>query len=66
MYTYTGVPEALCHKLSADAWQRMTFELLDAKGGGKATTANAAGSKVDKVDEAMELAREFAQTKLTA
>ena len=64
VFTYTGVPQDASKTLAADAWQKSTFELLDAKGGGKATTAKAAGSNVDNVAEAVEVARNFAVLKL--
>lgn len=50
--------------LTAKAWVDEVKAVLEAKGGGKAESAQASGSNVDAIDTAIELAIRFANAKL--
>ena len=50
--------------LVADEWIRSVAGIIGGKGGGKSTSAQAAGQNVDALQEAMNAAKEFAQSKL--
>uniref|UniRef100_UPI00358FAF3E alanine--tRNA ligase, cytoplasmic isoform X1 n=2 Tax=Myxine glutinosa TaxID=7769 RepID=UPI00358FAF3E len=59
------VPEAVATRgLKAHEWIQHIVSLLDGKGGGKECSAQATGQNVSCVDQAIELAREFAQLKV--
>eukprot|EP00891_Asterochloris_glomerata_P009564 jgi/Astpho2/9564/fgenesh1_pm.00146_%23_11_t len=61
---YAGVPESLSSKLNAGAWAKPVLEVLGGKGGGKPTGAQGQGPNVDKIQEAMDKARELAEERL--
>ena len=50
--------------LSADEWIRSVAGIIGGKGGGKSTSAQAAGQNIDALEDAMKSAKEFAQSKL--
>eukprot|EP00048_Salpingoeca_helianthica_P014617 m.222602 g.222602 ORF g.222602 m.222602 type:complete len:947 (-) comp16065_c0_seq1:230-3070(-) len=60
-----SVPKGLVAKgLKANEWISQVTALLNAKGGGRDETAQCSGTAVDKVGEVVELAKQFASTKL--
>lgn len=59
------VSKELTVKLKANEWIKEISNAIDGKGGGKAESAQASGSNIANIDEAIELATEFAKTKLT-
>jgi alanyl-tRNA synthetase len=59
-----GVPKDLTGKLSAGEWVKSALEVLGGKGGGKPTNAQGQGPNWQKVDEAMEVAKQMAALKL--
>lgn len=61
---YAGVPKDLTGKLSAGEWVKSALEVLGGKGGGKPTNAQGQGPNWQKVDEAMEVAKQMAALKL--
>lgn len=61
---YAGVPEGLTGKLSANDWVKSALDILGGKGGGKPTNAQGQGSNWQKVDEAMDVAKQMAALKL--
>ena len=50
--------------LKANEWVNSCAALVGGRGGGKDVQAQAAGKELGKVNEAIELARQFAQGKL--
>lgn len=50
--------------LTANEWVNNISQLVGGKGGGKQESAQATGTKVEVLDEAVELSREFAKLKL--
>ena len=59
------MPQSLVARgLKASDWIGQVSPLLNGKGGGREETAQCSGSGCDKVKEAMDLARQFAATKL--
>ena len=50
----------------ANEWVQQVSGVINGKGGGKELNAQAVGSNVGKVEEAVELARKFAELKLGA
>uniref|UniRef100_A0A914X5A0 alanine--tRNA ligase n=1 Tax=Plectus sambesii TaxID=2011161 RepID=A0A914X5A0_9BILA len=50
--------------LKATEWVNAVCELVGGKGGGKETQAQAVGNRPEAVDQALQLAREFAKTKI--
>jgi len=61
---YMAVPKALSTKLSAKDWLAAVAPVLSGTGGGSPTFAQGSGKGVDKVDEAVRVGKEFAQSKL--
>jgi len=60
-----AVPQAVVDKgLSAKDWAACAAEICGGKGGGKPTTAQGAGTKVEEVDVAIAEALKFAESKL--
>jgi len=61
-----GAPEAAVERgLRAGDWVRHVCEILGGKGGGKPTQAQGGGKDVEKLNEAIEKAREFAHRTLS-
>ena len=61
----SAVSKELTEKgLRANDWVKEVSGVLEAKGGGKAESAQASGSKVDGIEAAIELATKFANVKL--
>ncbi|OON13360.1 hypothetical protein X801_10864 [Opisthorchis viverrini] len=50
--------------LKANEWVASVSSLIDGKGGGKESSAQAVGSRVDCLDEVVRLANQFAKAKL--
>mmetsp|Transcript_13459 Transcript_13459/g.33912 ORF Transcript_13459/g.33912 Transcript_13459/m.33912 type:complete len:1162 (-) Transcript_13459:153-3638(-) len=61
---YAGVPENMTSKLPAGEWVKSALEVLGGKGGGKPTNAQGQGPNWQKVDEAMDVAKQLAALKL--
>ncbi|XP_022255366.1 alanine--tRNA ligase, cytoplasmic-like [Limulus polyphemus] len=62
----SSVPkEAVSKGLKANEWVREISRVIDGKGGGKEEAAQATGTRVSSLNEAMTLAKEFAELKLT-
>lgn len=59
-----GVPKDMTDKLPASDWVMSALEVLGGKGGGKPTTAQGQGPNWQKIDEAMEVAKQMASLKL--
>ncbi|CAH8562608.1 unnamed protein product [Schistosoma turkestanicum] len=60
------VPKELVSRgLKANEWVTHISKTMDGKGGGKETSAQAVGSRIDMLDEVIRLADLFASTKLT-
>ena len=61
----SSVPKSVIEAgLKAKEWVAQVNTIIDGKGGGKDDTAQGSGSKVTAVDEAAEVARKFATSKL--
>ena len=60
----SSVSKELSSKLKASEWVQEISPVIDGKGGGKQESAQASGSKIDRIDEAIELAIKFANVKL--
>mmetsp|Transcript_36663 Transcript_36663/g.81584 ORF Transcript_36663/g.81584 Transcript_36663/m.81584 type:complete len:1184 (-) Transcript_36663:438-3989(-) len=60
---YAGVPEGLTSKLKAGDWASTILKVLDGKGGGKPTVAQGQGPAVEKLEEALKVAEEYAGSK---
>ncbi|EDV25551.1 uncharacterized protein TRIADDRAFT_23916 [Trichoplax adhaerens] len=59
------VPEAIMKKgLSASDWVKSVMNVLEGKGGGKPTSAQGSGTNVAGLNNALNLAKEFAKMKL--
>ncbi|KER21252.1 hypothetical protein T265_10380 [Opisthorchis viverrini] len=59
------VPKNLIDRgLKANEWVASVSSLIDGKGGGKESSAQAVGSRVDCLDEVVRLANQFAKAKL--
>ncbi len=52
--------------LKANEWVKQVTEVINGKGGGKELSAQATGDRVDGIEEAVRLAKEFAQLKLAS
>ena len=50
--------------LKADEWLKPVSDILGGKSGGKEMSAQASGPNVERVSEAVEAAKKFAQLKL--
>jgi alanyl-tRNA synthetase len=50
--------------LKADEWTKVVSEILGGKSGGKGMSAQASGPNVNNVQKAMEVAQQFANSKL--
>ncbi|RTG85152.1 alanyl-tRNA synthetase [Schistosoma bovis] len=60
------VPKVLVsHGLKANEWVTHISKTMDGKGGGKESSAQAVGSRIDTLEEVIRLADIFASTKLT-
>ncbi|XP_029635382.1 alanine--tRNA ligase, cytoplasmic isoform X1 [Octopus sinensis] len=59
------VPKELTNTLKANEWIGSVTECINGKGGGKDVSAQATGTNIHAVEEAMKLAREFADLKLS-
>ncbi|KAG8196408.1 hypothetical protein JTE90_009042 [Oedothorax gibbosus] len=58
----SSVPQKATSKgLKANEWVQQVSQLIGGKGGGKAESAQATGSNANSVNEAIELAKQFAQ-----
>ncbi|CAD7080272.1 unnamed protein product [Hermetia illucens] len=67
VFCLTSVPKAAVEKgLKANEWVQHISGTMGGKGGGKPESAQASGPNFDKVDEIIELAKNFASTKLAA
>lgn len=63
--TLAYVPKSAVEKgLKANEWVQHISAEMGGKGGGKSESAQATGSNYDKIDNVVELAREFASSKL--
>lgn len=51
--------------LKANEWVQQVSQLIGGKGGGKAESAQATGTNAEVVNEAMDLAKKFAELKLS-
>ncbi|XP_071785467.1 alanine--tRNA ligase, cytoplasmic-like [Asterias amurensis] len=61
------VPKDVVSKgLKANEWVKQVTEVINGKGGGKELSAQATGDRVDGIEEAVRLAKEFAQLKLAS
>lgn len=58
--------EAQAKQLRANEWVQAVAVLMNGKGGGKAESAQASGTKPEALDEVLALAEHFAQAKLNA
>jgi len=58
---YAGVPDALQSKLKANEWVNAVLGVLGGKGGGKANVAQGQGTAVEKVEEAVAVAKSVAK-----
>lgn len=59
------VPKEVASKgLKANEWVQHVSEVMGGKGGGKDVSAQATGDKINSLEEAMRLSKEFAQLKL--
>lgn len=66
IFCLAAVPKSAVEKgLKANEWINHISQLMGGKGGGKPESAQASGSNYDKVDEILELAKQFASTKLS-
>jgi alanyl-tRNA synthetase len=54
-----GVSETLKDKISAEGIAKSMSGILEGTGGGRANFANAGGSRPDKIDQAIEAAKEI-------
>mmetsp|Transcript_23994 Transcript_23994/g.42834 ORF Transcript_23994/g.42834 Transcript_23994/m.42834 type:complete len:1188 (-) Transcript_23994:165-3728(-) len=61
---YAGVPNDMTDKLKATEWVSAALTVLGGKGGGKPNNAQGQGAQIEKVDDAMEAAVQFAALKL--
>lgn len=59
-----GVAKSLSNKLSAGQWIQTVCPVINGKGGGKAESAQASGSNVNSVEDAIRQAIDFASQKL--
>lgn len=50
--------------LTASSWVKAVADVIDGKGGGSNVAAQASGTNVSKLSEALSIAREFAKMKL--
>lgn len=65
IFCLAAVPKSLNEKgLVASEWVQSVVPVIGGKGGGKAESAQASGNNVKALDEAMKIAREFANSKL--
>lgn len=65
MFCLSSVPkEAIDKGLKANEWVQEVAKKLGGKGGGKPDSAQASGSNIAPVDEILDLAMKFAETKL--
>ena len=60
----TVPPPLVTTGLKADEWIKQVHETIGGKGGGKAETAQASGTRVTNIHAALDIARQFAQLKL--
>ena len=51
--------------LAADEWIRAVADIIGGKGGGKSTSAQAAGQNVNALEEAIKAAKDYARSKLS-
>jgi alanyl-tRNA synthetase len=58
-------PEGVTKGLKANEWVGKVAEVVGGKGGGKADSAQASGSKIEKLYDAVRIAEEFAKLKLS-
>lgn len=65
IFCLAAVPKSLNEKgLLASEWVQSVVPVIGGKGGGKAESAQASGNNVKALDEAIKVAREFANSKL--
>lgn len=65
IFCLAAVPKSLNEKgLLASEWVQSVVPVIGGKGGGKAESAQASGNNVNALDEAIKVAREFANSKL--
>lgn len=62
---YTGVPADLSKRMPAGNWLKVALEVLGGKGGGKPTNAQGQGPDIEKLPEAMQAAKEYANKTLS-
>lgn len=51
--------------VQADQWVSSVSSVIGGRGGGKATTAQASGTKTDKLNDALRIARQYIDKTLT-
>eukprot|EP00128_Syssomonas_multiformis_P013802 Colp12_sorted_trinity150504_noHs@33595 len=64
VYCLAEVPKDKAGTLKANEWVTVATDVLGGKCGGRDVSAQGTGSSLDKIDEALELCRKFAATKL--
>ena len=61
---YAGVPADMTQQLKAGDWLKAALEVLGGRGGGKPTTAQGQGTRLDRLPDALAAAERFAGGKL--
>lgn len=59
-----SVSQEMSGKLPANEWVTKVAEIIGGKGGGKATGAQAVGNHPQKIDEAIAIAKQFAELRI--
>lgn len=62
---FAGVPDSMTKTLNAGAWLKAALAVLGGKGGGKPNYAQGQGPNVDKLSDAISVAKEFAEMNLS-